>query len=154
MGEGFGDYLAAAYSTETAGPTAEWTPCVMEWDATSYDDGYPDRRASACGVPTTTEHRRSSSEPCGTAQGEQSTASARSGRAPSRPARSSSATTAGRSVADRLVLESHFLLPENPSFEEAAGAILDADDALYGGTHYGAATRSRTAASASSWPPR
>ena len=41
MGEGFGDYLAAAYSTEMAGFDPEWTPCIMEWDATSYDDRLP-----------------------------------------------------------------------------------------------------------------
>ena len=38
MGEGFGDYLAAATQNEMAGRNDEWTPCIMEWDATSYDD--------------------------------------------------------------------------------------------------------------------
>ena len=38
MGEGFGDYLAQAYSSEAVGFDAEWSRCVMEWDATSYDD--------------------------------------------------------------------------------------------------------------------
>ena len=48
MGEGFGDYLAAAYSTEMAGFDPEWTPCIMEWDATSYDD---DSTAAARHLP-------------------------------------------------------------------------------------------------------
>ena len=38
MGEGFGDYLSQACSTETVGFDDEWSHCVMEWDATSYDN--------------------------------------------------------------------------------------------------------------------
>ena len=41
----------------------------------------------------------------------------------------------GRTTADKLILDSHTLVPTNPSFNEGLQAILDADDALFGGTH-------------------
>jgi hypothetical protein len=38
MGEGFGDLLAATYFARVEGTQRSQDPCVMEWDATSYDD--------------------------------------------------------------------------------------------------------------------
>ena len=41
----------------------------------------------------------------------------------------------GRKITDKLVLQSHFLVPDNPTFSEGAQALLDADEQLYGGVH-------------------
>jgi hypothetical protein len=42
---------------------------------------------------------------------------------------------AGLSVADRVVLESHFLLGRRADFLDGARALIAADSLLYGGTH-------------------
>ena len=44
-------------------------------------------------------------------------------------------TAVGRTIATKLILDSHTLVPINPSFEEGLQSILDADDAIFGGTH-------------------
>lgn len=44
-------------------------------------------------------------------------------------------TALGRDIAAKLILDSHALVPINPSFDEGLQAIIDADDALFGGTH-------------------
>jgi hypothetical protein len=44
-------------------------------------------------------------------------------------------TAVGRTIADKLILDSHTLVPNNPSFVEGLRAIIDADDAIFGGTH-------------------
>jgi hypothetical protein len=41
----------------------------------------------------------------------------------------------GKETADRVVLQSHFLVPFLPRFCDGARALRDADNALYGGTH-------------------
>jgi hypothetical protein len=51
--------------------------------------------------------------------------------------------SAGRTVSDRIVLYSHFLVPSNPDFADGANALLAADAVLYpaaakaGATVYG-----------------
>ena len=44
-------------------------------------------------------------------------------------------TVAGRDLTLKLVLESHFLAPEDPSYFEAAEALLEADRLLFDGAH-------------------
>ncbi len=134
MGEGFGDYLAAAYSTEKAGPDPEWTPCIMEWDATSYDDRFTPPPGICLRRADDPSSRQQQQNQCGTAQdihcmGQIWSSALLDLRI------ELGLDAESDSVADTLVLASHFLLPENPSFEDAAGAILDADGAIYGGTH-------------------
>ena len=41
----------------------------------------------------------------------------------------------GREIMDKLVLQSHFLLGNNPTMSDNACAIIQADRSLYGGTH-------------------
>jgi subtilisin-like proprotein convertase family protein len=41
----------------------------------------------------------------------------------------------GKSPADKIILKSHFLVPDSPSFEDGANAILAADADLYSGSH-------------------
>ncbi|MDH4208457.1 MAG: PKD domain-containing protein, partial [Anaerolineae bacterium] len=43
----------------------------------------------------------------------------------------------GKEVSDRVILQSHFLVPTDPIFAEGVAAILSADDMLYGGVHEG-----------------
>src|SRR5262249_30112769 len=45
-------------------------------------------------------------------------------------------TLAARDVILSVVLESHFLVPSDPSFFEGARALLDAEQNLYGGTYH------------------
>ncbi|MGI9019700.1 MAG: M36 family metallopeptidase [Solirubrobacterales bacterium] len=132
MGEGFGDYLAAVHQNEIAGPDAEWTPCIMEWDATSYDftpsNGTCLRRAD-----DPSSHPVQVSQ-CGGAGNFHCVGQVWSS------ALLELRTTLGfdagpDSVMDTLVLQSHFGLPANPSFAEAAQAILTADEGIYGGAH-------------------
>lgn len=135
QGEGFGDYLAAAYSTETAGPDPEWTPCIMEWDATSYDRDTPGspgiclRRADN---PRDVRQQRRRCE--GGASNIHCVGEVWS-----------SALLGlrddlgddldGDSVVDTVVLASHEMLPPSPSFQQASKALLEADQAIYAGIH-------------------
>ncbi len=41
----------------------------------------------------------------------------------------------GQAVADRDILESHFLLTPTSLFADGANALIQADEALYGGAH-------------------
>ena len=43
--------------------------------------------------------------------------------------------TLGKTVADRLILQSHFEVPNNPTFVQGADAIITADRKLYNGAH-------------------
>jgi hypothetical protein len=41
----------------------------------------------------------------------------------------------GRDAADAIILESHFLVPVDPSFQEGLEALIDADQTLNGGAN-------------------
>lgn len=41
----------------------------------------------------------------------------------------------GKTITDTLVLESHFLVPDNPTFSDGAQALLDADEEIYEGAY-------------------
>jgi len=132
QGEGFGDYLAAAYSTEVSvSGDPEWTACIMEWDATSYDDnlepGICLRRADII------ESRSEQQAFCDTF-------------GPANEIHCIGEVWAsallelrnllgddglGDSIMDKVVLVSHELLPPGPSFNQASTALLEADEDLY-----------------------
>ena len=129
MGEGFGDYLAAAYSTESAGFDDEWTPCIMEWDATSYDDNFESgiclRRAD---IGDTLPQRKSL---CGAFNIHcvgQVWSSALLGLR-----QALGDDIGGDNIMDKILLTSHEALLSNPSFEEGSEALIAADEMLYGG---------------------
>ena len=131
FGEGFGDYLAAAVSLEEApqpvAPFREWNSCMFEWDATSYTN-------NQCA-------RRDESRP------DQDAGTAQAGGDPHIVGEAWSSALwslrgslgddiSGHAIMDRVVLESHLLLPDtSPTFSEGAAALIDADGELYGGTH-------------------
>ena len=120
MGEGFGDYLAAAYSTEMSGFDNEWTPCIMEWDATSYDDNSSDPPGICLRRGDDPDSRPDQIDECdgGSANihciGQVWSSALLDLRA------LLGDDGSGRSIVDRIVLDSHFALPSNATFEEAA----------------------------------
>jgi Zn-dependent metalloprotease len=133
MGEGFGDYLAAVHQDELVGPDPEWTPCIMEWDAISYDfdssDGICLRRADD------PSHRDQQARQC--FDGLDFHCWGQVWSSALLELREDLGVVAGDTVMDRLVLASHETLPPEPSFKQGAEAIMAADEALYAGAHCG-----------------
>jgi hypothetical protein len=133
MGEGFGDYLAAVHQNELVGPDPEWTPCIMEWDARSYDtqsdppSGICLRRADD---PST---RANQTNQCEGAFNFHCVGQVWSSSLLS--LRDELGEHVGNNVMDTLVLASHEFLGPDPNFKEAAEAIAAADTIIYGGTH-------------------
>jgi len=139
QGEGFGDYLAEAYSTEVVGFDDEWSHCVMEWDATSYDDNHtypPGICLRRTDNPNTVTEQ--SEEVCGTHSrpnfeihciGEVWSSALFSLR------EALGDDVGGDSVMDKVVLASQEMTPADPSFKQASQALLFADEALYGSLH-------------------
>ena len=120
MGEGFGDYLAFSMTAGATGQTGSYLACVAEWDATSYDTRNPPclRRLDGNKVYPTNFVNEVHAD----------------GEIWSR-ALYDIWTTYGKTVADTLVIRSHFFLTPGASFSNGANAIIAADNALYGGSH-------------------
>ena len=113
MGEGFGDYLAASFFAERKAERLR--PCVGTWDAVAYSGDEP---PSLRRLDSTKKYPR---DLVGEehADGEIWSACLWQLRA-----------AVGAPVADRLVLAHHFLLSPRASFEDAAKALLTADEQL------------------------
>lgn len=136
QGEGFGDYLAEAYATETTGFDSEWSHCVMEWDATSYDTDAPGSYPPGiCLRRTDNANTRSQQqdlcEDLGAPRNEihcigEVWSSALT------DLRELIGDQGGVSVMDNVVLASHQLLVPAPTFNEASGALIAADELEYG----------------------
>ncbi len=129
QGEGFGDYLAGAYSTEMTGFDLEWTPCVMEWDATSYDADTPSspgiclRRADN---PNTWDEQI---DDCG---GREIHCIGEVWASALLDLRSTLGDDAeADSIMDTVVLASHEVTPPDPTFQDASEALIAADDSEY-----------------------
>ncbi|HHO50094.1 MAG TPA: hypothetical protein ENK18_04290 [Deltaproteobacteria bacterium] len=117
MGEGFSDYLASSIMTEFSAQTYD-PLCMGEWDATSFGLDCIRRLDSTNHYP----------EQWGTGffasphnNGEIWSAALWSAR-----------EVVGGDVMDTIVLEHHFALTTNPSVADAAAAVLNTADALYG----------------------
>jgi Fungalysin metallopeptidase (M36)/Fungalysin/Thermolysin Propeptide Motif len=126
MGEGWGDYLAAVMSAQATGGDARFDPCMFEWDATSYTNNDCARRTNKPIGLEAADHKCQGDPHClgEVWSGALWTLRAQLGLDP-----------AGRSIADRVVLESHFMLSRNSNFRDGARALLAADQTLYGGIH-------------------
>jgi Fungalysin metallopeptidase (M36) len=125
MGEGFADYLAAVMSALATGGSA-FDACMFEWDATSYTNNDCARRTDR-EMGLEAADRKCQGDPhC---IGEAWSGALWSLRA------ALGLDPAGRSIADRIVIESHFMLTRNSNFRDGARALLAADQALYGGAH-------------------
>jgi hypothetical protein len=117
MGEGFGDYLAADISA-TYTPNALWDPCFAEWDA-----------VGAClrRVDTNQTVAQLTQSPCGAeihCLGEVWSSALWAIRG-----------ALGGPAADKLIIQSHFSLTRQATFDEGSRALLAADTSLYGGAN-------------------
>lgn len=128
MGEGFGDYLAAAMSAERTGGSL-FDVCIFDWDAVSYSTSGCGRRADRKLNIKRAKRRcfgeiHCTGEVWASALFELRSALGRD--------------AAGRAIMDRVVLQSHFMLTPKASYRDGARALLAADRLLYGGAHVGA----------------
>ena len=115
MGEGFGDYWAlTTFANETA-TNGHDLPCIMEWDAVGNclrraDNNVTfDNYAPGGSIYTNSQiWSRTLYEIF---------------------------KALGRTTADRLILQSHFNVPDLPTFKQGADAVMTADLQLYAGAH-------------------
>ena len=128
MGEGFGDYVAAMMSALGTGGSP-FDTCIFDWDGISYSPtGTCGRLADRTYDVDKAEQKCRKEIHC---VGEvwSSTLFA---------LRSLLGTDAqGRSVMDRVTLESNFMLTKKSNFADGARALLAADQLLYAGVHTG-----------------
>jgi hypothetical protein len=132
MGEGFGDYLAAATANAFVVPARPaLDACVAEWDELGFEE--------ADGDPI-------SDPPClrrvdgSLTAGDVGPGTSCDGEVHCAGETWSGAlwairATIGATVADRLVIQSHFSLSPSAGFHEGALALLAADETLYNGVH-------------------
>lgn len=126
IGEGFGDYVAAMMSSLRTGGNSEFDACIFDWDGISYSDTGCGRRADRSLNLERAERRCFEEIHC---LGEVWSSALLD-------LRTELATDfAGRSVMDRVVLESNFMLSPRTSFKGAARALIAADELLYAGVH-------------------
>ena len=122
MGEGWGDYLQATISaTYTPNPTFD--PCFAEWDGLGATTPEDCLRRTDTGVTV----QQQLSAPCSAeihCLGEAWSGALWDIRG-----------ALGGPDTDRLVIQSHFSLPFNATFQDGSRALLAADQALYGGVH-------------------
>lgn len=122
MGEGFGDYLAAAFYKDFGDPDflADHAAAVGEWDATSYSGGDPPnlRRVDGNKIYPT--------DLVGQVHAD--------GEIWSRALWDLNANMGG-SYADQLILEHHFMLPAGATMPTAANTILQANQNINGGAN-------------------
>lgn len=120
MGEGFGDYLGATYEDALTGNDPYGKACVGEWDSVSYASGNPPclRRLDSNKVYPRDWAGEVHDDGEIWSQGLYEMAQA-----------------FGRDVATTLILQSHWSLTPNASFDDGAKAIKQADVLLYNGTH-------------------
>jgi Zn-dependent metalloprotease len=123
MGEGFGDYLAASFFNDAK--PAHLQNCVGSWDATAYSKDDPPclRRLDS--------KKRYPKDIDGEVHDDGEIWSACLWQI---------RHAMGRKAADKLILSHHFLLQKDASFEDAAEALIQADQQLNGGAN-GAAIR-------------
>lgn len=125
IGEGFGDYLAAAMSALTTGPSP-WTTCIFDWDGISYSPTGCGRLANRAFDVKKAERRCQFEIHCVGEAWSSMLVGLRD---------TLGNDAQGLSVADRVVLESNFMLAQRSGFKDAARALLAADELLYAGAH-------------------
>ncbi|MCX7568915.1 M36 family metallopeptidase [Tumebacillus sp. DT12] len=119
MGEAFGDFLGATYESFLK-PDPKFDPVVAEWDAVSYSSDNPPnlRRLDEGKVYPQDWQGEVHADGEIWSQGEYEMAKA-----------------FGRDIATRIILQSHWSLTPNATFNDGARAIKAADQLLYGGSH-------------------
>ena len=126
IGEGFGDYMAAAMSNLTTGPS-RFDTCIFDWDGVSYSpDGTCGRFANLT-VDVKKAERRCRKQIHCVGQVWASTLF---------ELRTALGTGAGGEwIMDKVVLESNFLLTRKSKFRDGGAALIAADELVYGGAH-------------------
>ena len=109
MGEGFGDYLAATVNASLAGNFQ--INCIAEWDATSYAAGVP----HCLRTLDSTKHFPQDADGEVHDDGEMWSASLFQIR-----------TALGAALADKLILQAHFLLSSSANFSDGSNALVTA----------------------------
>ena len=125
IGEGFGDYMAAAMSSLTTGPS-RFDACIFDWDGISYSLGRCGRSADRSLDLKQAQRRCRFEIHCVGEVWSSTLLELRN---------SLGADSHGMSIADRVVLESNFMLAPRSGFKDAARALLAADRTLYRGAH-------------------
>jgi Zn-dependent metalloprotease len=113
MGEGFGDYLAGSYFRDVK--PADMQNCVGSWDATAYSNAHPPylrRLDSKKTYPKSIDGEVHD-------DGEIWSACLWQIR-----------QLMGRKAADKLILSHHFLIQKDAGFQDAAQALIQADEQL------------------------
>ncbi len=118
MGEGFGDYWALTTFTGIGPKSPDWDVYVATWDATSYNPGTP----AFLRTVTSTKHYPEDMVGEVHADGEIWSACLWQVR-----------EIVGAVRSDTMIIESHFRLSPDASFQDGALAILQVNQDLYGG---------------------
>jgi hypothetical protein len=126
MGEGFGDYLAAAMSALGTGGDPRFDPCIFDWDGVSYSRNGCGRSAAKTLDLPQAKRRCGRQIHC---LGEVWSSALYELRL------ALGTDAASDSVTDRVVLESHFMLGRRAKFRDGARALIAADQLLYAGAH-------------------
>ncbi len=125
IGEGFGDYLGAVMTAETQSTSGEDAACVFDWDSLPLGVSCLRRTDLAGGLdsldPTCSQDFHCVGQVWSSALWRLRGQLGEDG--------------AGKSVMDRVVLQSNFALPAGAGFRDAAEALLRADQQLYDGLH-------------------
>ncbi len=125
LGEGFGDYFAAAMSAR-AGFSAAFTPCIAEWDVAGFDPPVSDPCLRRVDTAATTADLGPGTSCAGRIH---CLGQAWSG------ALWSLRQTIGGATMDRIVIQSHFALTPTATFYDGSRALLAADATLHAGAH-------------------
>lgn len=130
MGEGFGDYLAATTASQLPTATTEFNSCIFEWDTwgSARREHCLRRVDTSIGADTAEANCRGNTHCLGQAwSGALWDLRGLLGK-----------DRFNRQLMDVLVLQSHFALTREASFDDGARALIFADRVLYGGGHEGA----------------
>lgn len=127
IGEGFGDYLAAAISSLTTGGAERYDVCMFEWDALSYTQRRCARRTDS----NTTLPR--AIRRCG--RGDAHCVGEAWSGALWELRGALGVDSAGRAIGDRVAIQSQFMYARRSGFRDAARALIAADELLYAGVH-------------------
>jgi hypothetical protein len=124
IGEGWGDYDAAMMSFQETGGDPAHDPCMFEWDATSYTDNTCARRTDKS-INLAAAKKKCGGDPHCIGEAWSGALWTLRG--------ALGVDTSGRSIMDRVVLESNFMLARKSTFRDGARAVLAADQLLYAG---------------------
>jgi hypothetical protein len=126
IGEGFGDYMAAAMSDLTTGPS-EWDTCIFDWDGIAYSP------TGTCGrLANLSTNLKSAENKC---QKEIHCVGQVISSTLFELRQELGADTNGQSIMDRDVLEANFMNTKGTTYASFAKSILKADQLLYAGAH-------------------